>query len=277
MASQLSSVQRSKATLESELEKLAGQSDFTSELSKVKRQYEVRISQLENTIQDSEIAKFTATQIRQRLDQQHAELRQLITTIGVEDNSFRTRLLQALKDVDDANEHDFWSRLAHRNGDNEVRTLANLPPSSAPSSNGLQSTNDHGVLRNRTEVDPQLKPLNQQLQALELQMLSSDRIRRHLEASLQDAMSGLEASDGSKESINAYRAQLARENARLAELLEEEATARHTAESAQIGGAQSMWGKYQAIITEERQNYAKLEESRKALVRYYCFGMGNRS
>ena len=97
-------------------------------------------------------------------------------------------------------------------------------------------------------------------------MAASERVRRHLETSLRDMIADLENSDGSKQFLQQYRSRLTKENARLAELLEEEAEARRAAESAQIDGIQAMWTKFQNTITAERENYARLEESRKALV-----------
>jgi len=76
----------------------------------------------------------------------------------------------------------------------------------------------------------------------------------------------LENSDGSKQFLQQYRARLSRENARLAELLEDEANARRTAEAAQIDGVREMWDKFQNTMSEERGSYSRLEESRRALV-----------
>jgi myosin protein heavy chain len=87
-----------------------------------------------------------------------------------------------------------------------------------------------------------------------------------LEAALKSMTADLENSDGSRQSIQAHRAKIARENARLADLLNQEAEARRAAEASQIDGINAMWKKFQTTIDTERESYSKLEESRKALV-----------
>ena len=43
--------------------------------------------------------------------------------------------------------------------------------------------------------------------------------------------------------------------------------ARRAAEAAQLDGVQAMWDRFQTTLSQERESYARLEESRKALVR----------
>ena len=112
----------------------------------------------------------------------------------------------------------------------------------------------------------QVANLKQQVQILELQMAASTRVRQYLETSLRELTAELEKTDGSKQSLEQYRVRLSKENARLMELLEEEAEARRVAEAAQLDGVQAMWDKFQSTIADERETYARLEESRKALV-----------
>lgn len=81
-------------------------------------------------------------------------------------------------------------------------------------------------------------------------------------------MADLENSDGSKQSLQKHRTKLAAENARLGKLLEEEAEARRVAQAAQVDNIQSMWKKFQDTMNVERESYSRLEESRKALVRF---------
>ena len=64
-----------------------------------------------------------------------------------------------------------------------------------------------------------------------------------------------------------YKARLIKENEKLSDLLKEETEARQAAETAQIDGVQAIWSKFQKTMAEERDNYTRLEESRKALVR----------
>ena len=97
-------------------------------------------------------------------------------------------------------------------------------------------------------------------------MAASECVRQHLESLIRDMTADLENSDGSKHILQQYRTRLAKENARLAELLEEEAQARRTAEAAQMDGVQAMWNKVQQTMADERESYSRLEESRKPLV-----------
>ena len=108
--------------------------------------------------------------------------------------------------------------------------------------------------------------LKQQVQSLELQMAASERVRRHLEASLRDMTADFETLDGSKQSLQSYKAQLARENSQLTELLNEETQARRATDNNRVCGLQAMWNKSRSTTTEERESYSRLEESRRALV-----------
>ena len=109
-------------------------------------------------------------------------------------------------------------------------------------------------------------------------MAASERVRRHLEASLRDLSADLETLDGSKQSLQSYKAKMAKENARLGELLNDEAQARRVSEANHLDGLQSMWDKFQSTIAEERESYNRLEDSRRALViLIYFIHVGNKS
>ena len=71
--------------------------------------------------------------------------------------------------------------------------------------------------------DKQISALRQHVQILELRMAASEYVRRHVESSIWDMTADLENSDGSKHFLQQYRTRLAKENVRLAELLQEEA------------------------------------------------------
>ncbi|KAH9914424.1 nonmuscle myosin heavy chain b [Fomitopsis serialis] len=268
-AQQLASVQKAKDNLELELTRLADEGDTPNSTAKLQRQYEARIAQLEDQLQDSEMSKTTAARIKEQVDRQHAEIRRLIMSSGPKDDSFRSRLLRELELADEEMEREMSVR-RHATG-SDVRSLANL----TPSKRSLAQTN--GVPRSRKDSHPdairvqenrqaQVNALKQQVQILEIQMAASTRVRQYLEQSLREMTAEFENSDGSKQSLEQYRARLAKENARLAELLEDEAEARRAAEAAQLNGVQAMWDKFQATIQNERDSYSRLEESRKALV-----------
>jgi myosin protein heavy chain len=274
LSEQLTIVQRSKDNLETELDRIADETESSDSMAKMQRQYETRIAQLESQLNEAESTQVTAAQIRERVEHQHAELRHLVMASGPADEEFQARLLRELQLADDALEREMSSRsLKLRSSNaNELHTMANVTPTkrNLDSKSGSRGGKDLPPGTPRAS-DKQVTALKQQVQVLEIQMAASDRVRRHLETSLREMTADLENSDGSKQFLQQYRSRLTKENTRLAELLEEEAEARRAAESAQIDGVQAMWTKFQSTITAERENYARLEESRKALVSAHYF------
>jgi myosin heavy chain 9/10/11/14 len=265
---QIDVIQRSKTHLETELATLAVETDSHNALPKLRRQYETRITQLESQVEMAQFARTTAERIKQRIDQQHVELRRLIATSGPKDDMFRSHLLKELQLVDDDLEREMSARLATPRPTTEVKTYGNVTPSKRASAdvNGMLRARKDSQAEPPRTPDRQVSALQQQVQVLELRMMASDRVRQHLEASLREITAEFETNDGSKQSLQAHRSRLAREKARLAELLEEEAEARRTAEAAQMDGVKAMWNKFQSTISHERESYTKLENSRKALV-----------
>lgn len=259
---QMMAIQRSKDNLETELARLADSTESTS-MAKMQRQYEAKISQLESQLEDAEWSKTTATRIREQIDRQHAEIRRLIMTSGPKDESFRTRLLKELQLADEEMEREFTSRGQVR----DTRSLANVTPQKrTPQTNGPSRSRRDSQPESSKTSDKQVTILRQQIQVLELRMAASDRVREHLENSLNELNAELDKSDGSIHSLEQYKVKTARENKRLLELLEDEREARRVAEAAQIGGDKELWDRFQSTIAGERESYARLEESRKALV-----------
>lgn len=267
LSQQVTNVQRSKDNLETELIRLADETDTPNSMAKVQRQYEARISQLESELEEAESAKVTAARIRERVEHQHAEIRQLVMNNGPIDEAFQTRLLRELQLADDTLEREMSDRSQNlrTNKAPDFRSMPNVTPTKTGSVPRARKESQSDTLR-AVAPDRQINALKQQVQVLEIQMAASDRVRRHLETSIREMTSDLENSDGSKQFLQQYRTRLSKENARLAELLAEEAEARRAAEAAQIDGIQAMWTKFQDTISTERDNYARLEESRKALV-----------
>ncbi|KAG9003013.1 hypothetical protein FRB94_001636 [Tulasnella sp. JGI-2019a] len=263
----MSSVQRAKTNLESELASLADEFDSHDTMAKVRKQYEARISQLEGQLQDSDAVRGTADRIRQSIERQHAELRRLIASGGPKDDTFRSKFLRELEMVDRELQRDGSSRSSHHHKGDDSRAHANAPPSTPSKANGA-NRNLHDAPRtpDRQAIQQATQELRHQVQALELQMVASGRVRQHLESSLRELTEDLDNSDGSKQSLQSHRAKLARENARLMELLDDEGEARQSASSAQMDGVKAMWDKFQNTIKSERESYSKLEESRRALL-----------
>jgi myosin protein heavy chain len=260
--------------LETEISNLAADGDSANSLKKLRRDYEVRIAELEVQVEDADHARATAERIKQKIDQQHAEIRRLIGSSTIRD-TFRERLLKELQAADDALVAELSTRPVRSSKRGSVQAFANITPnkrfSTPPESNGIgrirrdsQAPAETSRPRTPDKISVQLK---QQVQALELRIVASDRVRQHLEATLKSMTADLENSDGSRQSIQAHRTKIARENARLADLLNQEAEARQAAEASQIDGINAMWKKFQITIDTERESYSKLEESRKALVR----------
>ncbi|GLB41100.1 putative TRAFAC class myosin-kinesin ATPase superfamily, myosin family protein [Lyophyllum shimeji] len=267
LTEQVTLVQRSKDKLEAELERIADETESTNSLAKFQRQYEARIAELEGQVEETNSSQLTIAKIKDRVERQHAEIRQLIMNGAPTDKDFQARLLHELQLADSALEKEMSVRARgmRSSGAHELRTMANLTPTKRVSHANLRNGTDQGSPSPRPP-DKQVAALKQQVQVLELQMAASERVRRHLETSLREMTSDLENSDGSKQFLQQYRSRLSKENARLAELLEEEAQARRAAEAAQIGGVQAMWTQFQNTIATERENYSRLEESRKALL-----------
>ncbi|KAI0338329.1 hypothetical protein BDW22DRAFT_705103 [Trametopsis cervina] len=264
---QLTTVQKAKDNLDAELTRLADETDAPSSVAKLQRQYESRISQLEQQLEDVELSNATALRIKEHVDRQHQEIRRLIQG-GPKDEAFRNRLLRELQLADEEMERELALKTqgARTSSTGTLRTLANITP---------KKTNGVGRLRKESVPDPpprtpdkqgQVNALKQEVHLLEIQMAASTRVRQHLETLLREMTADLENSDGSKQSLAQTRARLAREKARLAELLQDEAEARRAAQAAQLEDVQAMWKKFQDTLVGERESYARLEESRKALV-----------
>ncbi|KAG6878458.1 hypothetical protein C0993_006298 [Termitomyces sp. T159_Od127] len=263
LTEQVKLVQQSKDKLEAELDRIADETETSHSVAKFQRQYEARITELESQLEEAQTSQVTSAKIRDRVEKQHAEIRQLIMSNSSSDGDFHTKLLFELQLADDALTKEMSSRAkgmrssgAHELQITPTKRALNVKSSSASNSASPSSQ----------PSDKQVEALKQQVQVLEIQMVASDRVRRHLETSIREMTSDLENSDGSKQFLQQYRARLSKENARLAELLEQEAEARRVAEAAQIDGVQAMWTKFQNTIDSERESYARLEESRKALL-----------
>lgn len=263
LSHQLVTVQRSKDTLESELERLADETVTPNSMAKMQRQYESQIAELEKRLEEAETLDSGSARIKDYIDRHHADIRRLITESDPKDENFRARLLGELQSLDDELYREVFDRSARLRGqDTGIRTFSNASPAKRMKNGSTGGSTYDGP----RAPDRQINALRQHVQVLELRIAVSDRVRQHLESSLRELTDELENTDGSVESLQQYRARLAKENARLVELLREEAEARQSAETAQIDNIQALWTKFQTTISEERDSYDRLEESRKALM-----------
>ncbi|KAI0258554.1 hypothetical protein BC834DRAFT_65181 [Gloeopeniophorella convolvens] len=205
----------------------------------------------------------TAARIQDRIDRQHSEIRRMIMSEGPLDVSFREALLQEL-----SVEHVRRELVPQTSGQATRKSAGTQPAKKAPidASSALRPQKDAASSPPAKKGQTQVAALQQQVQVLELKMAASHRVRQHLEASIHALTSELDANDGSKQFFEGYKQRLAKENARLSELLEDEHEARRHAEAAQLDGIHDMWAKFQSAITAERESYTRLEGSRNALI-----------
>ena len=91
------SIQKAKHNLETELTRLAHQMDVPTAFANLQRQYQSKIGQLEQQLEQSDLAKSAAARINEHVDRQHAEIRRLILSSGPGNDSFRNRLLRELQ------------------------------------------------------------------------------------------------------------------------------------------------------------------------------------
>jgi myosin protein heavy chain len=268
LSEQLAVTQLSKDQLEAELTRLADDFDAPTSMARMQRGYETTIRELRSQLDEAESFKTSATRIKQHIDRQHAEIRQLIKDSPGDDH-FQARLLRELQLADEQldkeiNAHKLQPKARQAK---DIDPVSKIGPNTRSVGVSQRAREERRVESSKAS-DNQINALRQQVQVLELQLAASDRVRRHLETSIRDMTADLENSDGSKQFLQQYRARLSKENARLAELLEDEANARRTAETAQIDGVRQMWDKFQSTMSEEREHYSQLEESRRALVSY---------
>jgi len=94
---QLSAVQRSKDNLETELSKLAEETDAGAPNASLQREYSLKIAQLEEKLQDSETLQGMVSKIKAQVERQHKELLDLIMKDTPMDEAFRSRLVRELQ------------------------------------------------------------------------------------------------------------------------------------------------------------------------------------
>ncbi|KAF8657591.1 hypothetical protein AX16_002172 [Volvariella volvacea WC 439] len=254
-----------KAQLDGELEALVREFEAPESGAAARRNLEARITDLEQQLTDAraQSAQHTARTIKQLMERQHAEIRALVMNNHT-DSNFQARLLSELKRADDGLEREMSALASRMRAEGGLTNGTSTDsPSKASNSSGRRPRESLG---DRARSEEQINALKQHVQALELQMAASDRVRRHLETTIRGMTDELQNGDLSEASLAHYRSRLLDENSRLGQLLDDEAAARRAAEAAQFEGVQSMWDKFKDMISVEQESYAKLEESRKALL-----------
>lgn len=160
-AQQIDVIQKSKTHLETELATLAAETDSQNALPKLRRQYETRITQLESQVEEAEFAKTTAERIKQRIDQQHAEMRRLIASSGPKDDAFRSRLLNELQSLDDDLERELSVRdtTPRKTTQTSSGAYSNITPSKRA------SAEMNGILRMRRDSQAEPRTPDRQVSA----------------------------------------------------------------------------------------------------------------
>jgi myosin heavy chain 9/10/11/14 len=256
LSQQLSLVQQSKDTLEAELARLADETESTSPMAKA------LFTQSNGVHASPVLGPDALKQIKTLINKHHEELRRLILSDEPRDESFQSRLLQELRLVDEELNASSKRRMSQKESVPEPQ-MNPVTPKKRRSSSHLQEGQPRTP---RPHDKKQVNVLKQHVQNLEVRIAASDRVRKHLEESLLAMTAELEKSDSSNLSLVQYRARLEKEKAHLAKLLGQEKEANRSAEAAQVGDIQAMWAEFQSAIDEERENYIRLEEARKALV-----------
>lgn len=265
LTEQLQAARHSKEKLESELDKLVDETDSSSDsMAQLTRHYEAQIAQMQRDLEEARSQKNPAAEVQKQVQRHHAEMRRVILDSKPTDPDFHSRLVREFEVAELALQKDLSGLRVPRQSDTGLSSVHSSPRRSLGT---RRSRSDMQSASRNSASEKQVEALKQQVHLLEVQMVASDRVRRHLEISVKELTAELEAIDGSKQALQQYKAKLMRENAKLTDLLREEAQARKTAEAAQADGVQAMWSKFQKAIIEERDNYARLEESKKALVR----------
>lgn len=251
---------KSKNDLEAELEALLSEMGESNAVPQARNFYEKRITELEKFASEihTKSAETAARVIKDLVSKQRSDLQQLIIT-GTADTRFQERLLREIE-------------IAEGKLTKEVAGISRKVTSPIKTSSIFNHVPKLGArkVNEKTPRPPspgkQVEALKQHVQVLELQMVASERVRRHLETSLRQLMDDLESGDEARRSITHLRARLTEENSRLAQLLETETEARKAAEAAQLDNIQSMWKKFKDAMDTERQNTLRLEELRKVMV-----------
>ncbi|TFK62490.1 hypothetical protein BDN72DRAFT_390460 [Pluteus cervinus] len=252
---------KTKNRLEGELEVLVNEIDVPNVPPSARNEYEKRIAELENQLMDSEnrAAVSAAHSLSDLMRQQRISLRQLLTN-GIADADLSQQLHQGLDAAEDELERE-TEAIMH-----QLRSKPNHQILATPSKSKPKHQLNPDTPKRSRSPDRQVAALQQHVQNLDVQMSASDRVRQHLETSLRTLSTELDHGDGSKQFLLQYRSKVAEDNARLGKLLNEEAKARRMVETGPTDNIQGVWRKFKDTIDSERENYARLEESRKALL-----------
>lgn len=265
LTSQLRDARRDRDEAQSNARRKDLQADEA--VSRTKQQYEGRIAELERQLRGSQAARNTT----------FSNLEELVKRGSGDDSSFRRRLLDELRTGHDELEQDVAAKADllrnHKmNGGakKEIVTYGNVAPRKAePAKRGSVDFGDSNAARYALEdaqrAEKRAQNLQNQLDALELQVAASQRVRAHLEAQVKEITADMEAKGGSRFSLDAAKRKLSQDNARLAELRQEEAEARRSAELALLNGEQSLRKEFQDRLSKLSDD-AKGEEMRKTLM-----------
>jgi len=130
LSEQLAATQLSKDNLEAELVRLADDFETPNSMAKMQRDYETRIVQLQHRLGEAESTRMSAARIKESIDRQHAEIRQLIMGTPADD-SFRDRLLRELEQADRELEKEMAIHAKHLKADQAMNVRSTSDASQA--------------------------------------------------------------------------------------------------------------------------------------------------
>ncbi|EDQ99797.1 myosin II heavy chain [Laccaria bicolor S238N-H82] len=195
LTEELASVQKSKNKLETELDRLAEETEGTNSMAKLQRQYETQISQLESQLDEIEMARTTAVKVREGIERQHAEIRQLIMNSHPGDGDFQARLLHELQHADNVLEKEMSSRSRNLRSSNaqELHSLATQ----------RRTPNWLNYWRRRLKLMVQQRNAQGELEVQRAQLRDLTQARKQLQVEVEELREQLEVSKS--EAANAKR------------------------------------------------------------------------
>ncbi|THU98628.1 myosin II heavy chain [Dendrothele bispora CBS 962.96] len=197
VSQQLLAIQRSKAELEAELERLADEAPGADSLAKVQRQYQNRIAELEEQVNGAEDAKLMAMKISERVQRQHAELRQLIMSGVPSDSGFQSRLLKELQQLDD----DLKMETSGGRRPRPSVTFNNLPRTMTPSN----SSNNIGIAYRRRILHLQQRTAQAELEVQRNQVHELSQAKKKVQEEANELQAQL---DTARSEISGLRRQI---------------------------------------------------------------------
>ncbi|KAG5220287.1 Myosin [Salix suchowensis] len=133
LSQEVLAAQRSKDNLEMELMRIADETETPNSVARAHREYQSRIARLEGQLEEAESGRETSDKIREVMERQHAEIRQLILSHNPNDQGFQSRLLEELQHTEDRLSKEMNGRAQNLKANRKLdfTTMANVTPTKA--------------------------------------------------------------------------------------------------------------------------------------------------